>query len=898
MRLRVAFVRLRELFHGARLDWDLSDEVQSHLDMLTDEYIRQGCSRDDARRRARRDFGGIAQVQERVRGRRGVPVLEQLLTDIKHAVRQLHKARGFTLVAVVTLALGIGVNAAIFSVVDAVVLRPLPYPGADRLVSIWEAHLGGEPLDGSASGSLISGGEDPGRITVAPADFVEFQERSRAFAGMAGVATVSMTLTGAGAPEQLLGEEVTPGYCDVLGAAPARGRGLTGSDSGPAAVPVVVISDALWHGRFGAAVDLIGRTITLDDRPRQVVGVMPPGFTGVSQYGSSSPLAFWVAAYYPPELLANHADHEIDVVARLAPGVSLKAAQTSIASISDDIARRFPDASGTLHTFVRPLGDDVVREVKSSLFVLLAMVGLILLMACVNVANLIIVRGVGRRREVAIRYALGAARRRVLSGLVVEGLLLAGLACTVGLVVAWWAKDVIVSLAPQNLPRLGSVGIDTRVIGASVAVALLTGVLFGALPAWQARRSRPVDALKGGERAVAAAWMLRWRRALMTAEIALSAMLLIAAGLAAKSLYTLTRVDVGFRTDHVLAMNVNLPVRRYPTGADRFAFFDRLQQRLAALPGVRAVGFANRFPMRGGWESGVQIDGLDLPGDGFVSFGFQAISPGYFDVLGLRLVAGRLLTAADRQNAEPVALVSEAFSRTYLNGASAIGRRMRRAVEFPWITIVGVVADVRRDGQRADLMPQVYLPAAQTGLYPVRLADVAVLTAADTSALVPAMRDAVRAVDPDQPVANVRTLEEVLAIGARDQWFQAMLLAMFAALALTLAVVGTYGVVSYAVTQRTPEIGVRLALGADNGRILRWLLGDAARLIGLGAALGLAAALALSHSMTTLLFDVRPTDPVVYVLVLSVLGGVAILASYVAARRAIRISPVEALRSE
>ena len=624
---------------------------------------------------------------------------------------------------------------------------------------------------------------------------------------------------------------------------------------------------------------------------------MRPDFHAISDLGRGVDDLFWMPTSFPPDLLANHGDHEVNVVGRLAPGVTVADAQQSLTAVSERLAAAYPQSNDTIRAFIRPLADDLVETVRPSLVVLALMVGLVLLIACVNVANLLIVRGASQRRDVAIRYALGASRARVVGGMLVQSLVLALAACAVGLVLGDWTTSGLVSLAPITLPRVGSVSLDGRVIAFTAGLALVTGIGFGLLPAWQARRARPLDVLKTTGRSVAGAWTMRWRNGLMVTEIALSTVLVVGAGLAAKSLLAINRVDVGFRTDHVLALNIVLPDRRYPTGDARYAFFSALAERLASIPGVTRVAFANRFPLRGGWGSGVQIEGFTPP-NGHADVDFQAVSPGYFDTLGLRLTAGRLLAPSDTKTSEPVAVVSERFAAEFLNGASPIGVRMRRGPQAPSITIVGEIADIRRDGRRAEITSQGYVAAAQTQLYPVHLADVAVVISGEASAYTVPIQQAVWAVDEDQPITNIRTLAATLTSASKDQRFQTTLFALFAGLAIVLALVGIHGVVSYAVAQRTPEIGVRMALGADQKWILTWLLGEASLLVGIGAAIGVLGALALSRYLATLLFHVAPTDPSTYALAAAGLGFVAIATSFVAARRATRIDPVRALRQE
>lgn len=900
MRLREAWRRLRDLGRSRQLERDLRDEMETHLSLLAEDYRRRGSSPDEARTAARRDFGGLDQAKESVRDRRGIPMLEHLWRDVRHAVRVLRKAPAFTSVAVMTLALGIGVNTAIFSVLDAVILRPLPFADPGRLVSLYEAQVGRTVNTSQATARFVFGASDPGRMVVAPANFVDYQAQVKGLTAMATFDTVSLTLTGVGFPEQLTAEEVTSNYFDVLGRSPALGRLPYVTEGKVGAAPVAVLSDPFWRSRFGADPSIVGRTILLNDQSTRVVGVMPAGFQAVSELGRSpAACALWVVVIYPPDLLASHGDHETNVVARLAPGVSLVDAQRSLTAVSEGLSAAYPEDKA-VRAFLRPLHDDLIETVRPSLVALIVMVGLVLLIACVNVANLFIVRAAGHRRDVAVRYALGASPGRVTFELLTQCLLLSGAGALGGLAFGYWTKGSLVALAPSSVPRLGAIGLNGAVIGYATGLALLTGVAFGLLPVWQARRARPLDALKsatGAERAGSAIWTMRWRNALMVVEIALSTLLVVGASLAARSLFALNHVDVGFRTDHVLALNIVLPDQRYLTGDARYAFFSMLETRLAAIPGVSQVGFANRLPLRGGWSSGIQIDGVDLP-NGIGVVDYQAVSPGYFDVLGLRLLRGRFLRATDTKTSEPVTVVSEQFSTEFLSGRDPVGMRIRRGPTAPWITIVGVVADVRRNGQRAEVTSQGYLPAAQTTLYPVHLSDVALLVTGDAASYRAAIQNAVWSIDRNQPITNVRTLDETLAIAAKDQRFQTSLFALFAALAVVLALVGVHGVVSYSVAQRTSEIGVRMALGADGRWVLLWVLRQAAVLVLLGAALGTLGAAGLSRFLASLLFHIQPTDALTYGVAVSALGSVAMAACLVAARRATIIDPVQALRQE
>jgi predicted permease len=719
------------------------------------------------------------------------------------------------------------------------------------------------------------------------------------FSGLAGFSTLALNFTNSGTPERLAGEAVTWNYFSVLSAKPALGRVLLPEDDRPLAPKVIILSDALWHRRFNADAAVIGRSITLDGEPWTVVGVMPPSFRGVSSFAAANiTVEFWGAAAYPADLLASHGDHEIHVVGRLGDGVSVEAAQSQLDSISAALAAAYPASNKNYRTKIAPLNVDLVQSASTTLWAMLAMVALILVIACVNVANLLIVRGVSRKREIAIRLALGAERRRIVIELLTQSLVLAAIGGAVGVMLSIWTRDILISLAPANTPRLDQVTLDGRVLFVSALLVTVTGLLFGILPAWQSSRERPVDALRSTDRVVAGTGVMRWRNALMAVEVALSAILLVGAGLTLRSLEAMNSVALGFRTDHVLAMNVSLPPGRYPTGDARFAFYDQLAERIGRLPGVQAVGFANRQPLRGGWTSGYLIGGIAPPPSGFLESYFQAVNPGYFAVLDIPLKSGRIFDARDARDGMPVAIVSEAFTRYLPPGDNPVGHTIQRGPKAPLITIIGVVGDVRRGGKLESLEPQVYLPAAQTGSYPVSIADLAVRTAGDPAALVQVLQREVWTIDKDQPITNVHTLDDMLFQKGAAQRFRALLFAMCAALALVLSLVGVYGVVSYSVSQRTPEIGLRMALGADRGNIMRWLVGGTTALVVTAAAGGLVIARLMSHVLDQLLFGITSADIATYGIAAATLAAVAIGSAAVAARRGTRVDPARALRGD
>jgi putative ABC transport system permease protein len=900
-RVRSWFVRLTELVRRRRLDEDLGEELELHLDLLADELVRGGMTRERARAAARRELGGLDRTRQAVRDQRGFRVLDALGQDTRLALRLLRKSPAFTSTAVLTLALGIGANAAIFSLVDGVMLRPLPYPRPEQLIALYET----VPADGALGRLAASGGPAAAaagavqRIAVAPANLAGYAQRTSDDVSFAYYVSTGRTLTGAGTPERLTGEEISASYLDVLGVAPVLGRPFQPEDYAQGSAPVVIVSDALWRERLGGAADPLGSTLMLDDVPHRLVGVMPAGFQPVTALAESAPVSFLTPAVIPADMLAGRGEHIVQAIGRLAPGASIDAVEDAVAAVAAAIARSDP-RTGALGVALEPLGADEVRDARPLLLVLLSGVALVLLAACANVASLLVVRSISRRREVAVRVALGASRARVLLELAVQSLVLAALGGLAGLALGVWLTGLLVSQAPATLPRLDEVALNGRTLLFTGAVALVTALVFGALPAWQVRRARPFDVLNATSRSMAGFRAQRSRSALLFAEVALSMVLVIGAGLMVRSLMRLNAVDLGFDPVNVIAANVALPAERYATPESRLQFFEAVAERVAAAPGVESVAFGNRLPLRGNWSSGLQLEpagesSAAEAGDPLTA-GFQAVGAAYFETFRIRVVSGRGLTLADRDGAPHVAVVSEEFARAFLGGANPIGRRFRRFEGAPWVEVVGVASDLRRGGRTAAIEPQVYLPAAQTSLYPLRLAELAVRVSSRDVPIADSIRAAVWSIDPDQPLGNVRMLEETLSIRQADITFQALLFLLFAALALTLAVIGIYGVVSFAVAQRATEIGLRMALGASSLRVVGATAAQVFAPVACGAGAGAVLAWSLSRYIESRLFGVAPTDPLTYALAAAILASVALASSAAAARRAARVDPAIVLR--
>jgi putative ABC transport system permease protein len=895
MSIRDLSRRIKYLWHREEFAGELDEELRLHLELRANRLREQGMDTEAASFAARRQFGNRAAVEIASSEAWGWATWDRLAQDVQYALRALRKTPGFTAVVVATLAVGLGMNTAVFSIVNAVMLRSLPYRQPDRLVSLWEEANKREEM-----GTFHSSGHDLGkagsrqRTTVAAANLVDYRKGTNAFEELAGVEAAQMNLTGNGSPERLSGERVTAGYFSALGVTPEIGRTFTVEEDRPQADAVAVVSHDFWRRRLGGDTAVLSRTLILDARVYQVIGVMPRGFQAATQFGQVAPVEYFVPAAYSKEQLASHGDHDINVVGRLKNGVSLATAQQQLEAVSVALEKQYPESNLGMRARIAPLRDDLVQNVTDSLRALLGASGLIVLITCVNVANLLLVRAVSRRHETSVRLALGAGRKRIVRQFLAESMVLAAAGCAAGVLLGRFLMRVLVAAAPRSVPRLDTVSLDWTVFGVAAAIATLTGLGFGLAPAWQAARTSPAESLKTSERKSSTRSLIRWRAALTVAEVALSLVLLIGAGLFLKSFTLIMGIDLGFRTENVLAMNINLPELHYRTGDQRFQFFQELEQRVKTLPGLQAVAFANRFPLRGGWGTGISIEGVP---QAYMSPESQAVSTGYFETLRIPLLRGRLLTAADRPGALHVAVVNQAFSRQYLNGADPIGRRFQRG-EPPWFEIVGVVSDVRRGGKTKDILPQIYLPAAQTDGYPVRLADFAVRAAGDPRRLMKAIQQQVWALDKDQPVTGVYTLEELISRSVAEQRFQMLLLTLFAAVAVALAVIGIFGVLSYGVNQRMNELGIRIALGAPPRRIMSLVLRQAGGLIASGVVLGLAGALALTRLVANLLFHVQANDWATYAAAVALLATAGVAAAMIPARRGSRVDPIVALRYE
>jgi putative ABC transport system permease protein len=798
------------------------------------------------------------------------------LQDLRFSARTLLKSPGFTVVAVVTLALAIGANTAIFSVVNAVLLRALPYPDPERLVVLTEKMRGAE------------------RVGVAYPNYLDFRERARSFAEMAGYRDALLNLTGVDRPVRLQGREVGWNFFRMLGAQPELGRAFVADDEKKGAPLTVILGHATWQTQFGGDPAVVGKTVSLDGKSYTVVGVMPSGFEFFRRDDLFVPLG--ASLLHGDEGRGNHSDME--VLARLKDGVSFGQASAEMDAVAAQLEREYPDTNSGEGAQTFRLLDRYASDVRGTLWVLLAAVGFVLLIACVNVANLLLVRAAGRQREVALRLALGAGRWRIVRQLLTESLLLAALSCLVGLALGVWMTEGLVRLAPEGVPRLGETRLDTTVLLFTSAVSLVTGLLFGLLPAWHSARQDLNTTLKEGARGTSGG-RERMRRGLLVAEVALSLVLLAGAGLMLRTFYGLRHVDPGFASENLLTMRVNLPTAGYDMARLR-AFYKECPARVGALPGVRAAALTQSLPIDGSrWNSVfIAADKPVPPRDRLLSAAFTPVSADFFRTLGIRLLKGRTFTEADADGRPTVAVINETLAARLWPGEDPVGKRLKQGWpedQTPWREVVGVVADVKLNGVDRETPLQIYLPLEQRPSYTLALA---VRTPGDPLSMAAAVEQSVRTIDKDLPVSSVRSMDQLMGGAIARQRLTLVLLSGFALLALLLAAVGIYGVISYAVSQRTREFGIRVALGAQDRDVLRLVIGQGVRLTLAGVALGLLCALGLTRLMEALLFGVRPTDPLTFAVITLLLVGVALLACYLPARRAAKVDPGVALRYE
>ena len=869
---------LRGLTNRAAADRDVADEVQHFLDQSADEFIARGLSPAAARRAARLELGSPTAVREQVRGYGWENTVGALFSDLRYGARRLAAARGFTAITVLTLAIGIGGTTAIFSAVHPILFGSLPYPQADRLAAILEQYANGSRTDGTFG------------------MYREFAERSRSFEVVAAFRGWSPTITGADRPEWLEGQRVTASYFRVLGVSPIVGRDFQPDDDRFRGPNVVILSDALWRRRFDADRSIVGREIRLDDAPYTVVGVMPGGFENVM----SPSATIWSPLQYDSSLPPNGREwgHHLRTIGRLRQNIGTHAATREIHAIGRALInrRRPPSYDPTTQFAVVSLQEDLTRGVKPALLAIFGAVALVLVIACVNVTNLVLARGVRRRAEFALRAALGAAQGRLVRQVLTESLLLAALGGAAGIFVAVLGVRGLITLIPPGLPRADAIGLDGAVLIFAAAITTFVGLVAGVMPALHAARSDPHHELQHGSPRTAGGHR-RTRSVLVVAEFALALVLLVSSGLLLRSLDRLLAVPVGFDSSGLLTLQLRIVGQRYSLPEATQRVYDQTLDAVRRVPGVTSAGFTGHLPLSGDRDQyGARFDATPTqPAAGYGVFRY-AVSPGYLETTGIPLRAGRVFDERDVAGAPPVALISESLAAARFAGIDPIGQRLRLGPDRSF-TIIGVTGDVRQVSLALNDSLAVYISAAQSW-FPDNPRSLVVRVRGDAAALAPAIREAIWSVDKDQPIVRVATMEELVAASAAERRFALTLFEAFAVTALILAAIGIYGVLAGSVAERTREIGVRTALGASRRNILTLILRQGMTLAGLGVAIGLGGAIVASRAIVTLLFGVTRFDSATYVSVVALLFAVSAMACWLPAWRAARVDPTTTLRAE
>ena len=889
-------LRLRALLFKSEMEDELQAELRFHLEREIEENITRGLTPEEARFAALRSFGGIERVMEESRDERGIRLLEELWQDLRYGARMLRKQPGFTSIAALTLALGIGANTAIFSIVNAVLLRPLPYPESDRLMFLSERSRQTESL------------------SVSWSNYLDWRVRQSSFERIGVYRYDSYNLTGGGEPERLQVGQVSADLFAALRVDAALGRVFTDDEDRPGVAPVVVLSQGLWRRRFGGDPHILDRTITLNDRSFTVIGVMPAGFQFPNR------VELWVpAGQLSGGDWRNRDNHPgLSGVARLKNGVTIEQARADMDAIALGLEKEYPRTNRDIRVTITPLLETMVSDARRALWTLFAATGLVLLIACANVANLLLARASVRQREMAVRAAMGASRVRLARQLLTESVTLALLGGGPGLLLARWGVNAMVAIGARSLPRASEIRLDGRTLAFTAAASILTGVLFGLAPAWRAGRVALQQSLKEAGHSLAAGGQ-RTRGALIIVETALALMLLIGAGLLLRSFYRLNMVNPGFAYDHLLSFSLSLPAGKYASPEQRSDFYSDLIRKLSALPGAQSVGLASGLPFgASSWRTRFVVEGRPAPPPGEEPL-LEAllVSPDYFRTMGIPLRAGRYLTEQDDrrhlaghdlsgldEGARMAAgvnaiIIDEEFARRYWPNENAVGKLIRLTPVDPGspaLTVVGVVGRVKMERLSAESnRAQAYFSYLQL---PFSNITAVIKSQLEPAQMIAAARRQIQVIDPHQPIYNIRTLEQVRAASIAPERLNLTLLGLFATLALILAAIGLYGVTAYSVSQRAHEIGVRMSLGAQRRDVFKLIVQQALRLTLIGVAIGLAGAFALTRVMRTLLFEVSAADPVTFAVIPLLIAVVALFACWIPARRATKVDPIIALKSE
>ena len=865
---------------------DVNKELELHLELRAREFEAQGMSPDQARRAALDAFGDRASIESEVASIRASTVRErknrdwfgELRQDLIVGLRGLRRAPGFTLVALLTLAIGIGANTAIFSVLRSVVLRPLPYPNPEQLIQVWSDHR-------------ARGRDAP--EWLAPPDFIDWRDDNTTFAGMAAYQGWAPDISGDGDPEALAGLLVSGNFFELLGARAAIGRTLTMRDDDAGAEITVMLSDGVWRRRFGADSSVVGRTITLNGVPVTVVGVLDAGFRAPIQAGAPD---VYRAIRRPANSRCGRGCVTLRAIGRLKPGVTIAAAQADLSRIASRLAAEYPESNKDVGVWLIPLHEQLTGAVKTPLLALAGAVGIVLLIGCVNLANLLLVRGAGREREIAVRTALGARRARIVRQLLTENGLLAIVGGAIGLALGIAGSRVLGTLVPASVRQVQTIRVDLAVLLFGALVTVIAGIAFGLLPALRAARPNLIGSLRDGRAATGGQSALG--SGLVVVQLSLAVVLLVGAGLLLRSFLAMQQVDLGYRDRGVLLTSVAFPPARYQQPERFTAATEDLLARLRANPAVKSVELTDVPPLSGGDQDvGVVPEGMPLPANGVPAVWYRSVTPGYMSLMRMRLVSGRYLDPSDRQGAPNVGIVNEEAARQFWGTESPIGRTLALGTgpNAQRLTIVGIVASARHDGPNQPYKGELFTPLAQ---FPTRAVTLVFEPSRDAGSVTTAFQRALREVDALIPAAPLEPIEKTVGDAVALPRLYAMLVGLFASAALLLAAIGVYGVMAYTVAQRQREIGVRLALGAAPSGIRRLVLGRGVRLAVAGLAIGLAAAVALGRVIRSLLFGVTPFDATTLVAVPIVLGAMALIASWIPARRAMRLDPVRAMREE